>query len=387
MKTIGIITIHNSQNNYGGVLQCYALYYYLVSQGYPTEIIDLRRPNHPDFISSIRYRNMRSKYRISTIIKGYIKEIFHIRKLRNPNFRPTWNAEAGVKFDAFNSMMKLSVPYSYIPDIYKTPPYYDVYISGSDQLWNPEQPYCLEPYFLTFVKGNKCKKVSYATSIGISSLFENEKKLFAKWLLSYDNISVRESEGQKLLSSFVKKPIEKVPDPTMLLEPDFWTSLEVKPQFECPYILVFSLFREKSLLEKAISMAKEANMLVCVIDQNYPGNPISSVKIVNNAGPCDFIGLIHHASLVITDSFHCTDFSIITGTKNFYTYINPENKRGSRIIDLLKTFHLSGHLITDVNQLQNYKSISNICIDKDMTRAILISEQKIGRSFLKMAIG
>ena len=81
-----------------------------------------------------------------------------IRKLRNPNFHPTWNAEAGKKFDLFNTQVRLSIPYTYIPDLYKNPPQYDIYISGSDQLWNPEQPYCLEPYFLTFVKNKKALK-------------------------------------------------------------------------------------------------------------------------------------------------------------------------------------------------------------------------------------
>ena len=82
-------------------------------------------------------------------------------------------------------------------------------------------------------------------------------------------------------------------------------------------------------------------MKVVVIDQNYSGDLYDPVIVINNAGPCDFIGLIKQATLVLTDSFHCSVFSIITGTRNFYTYIAPNNKRGSRIVDLLELYRLT----------------------------------------------
>lgn len=48
---IGIITIHNSPN-YGACLQSFALYKFLEQQGYSTEIIDLHRPYHDDYVVS-----------------------------------------------------------------------------------------------------------------------------------------------------------------------------------------------------------------------------------------------------------------------------------------------------------------------------------------------
>jgi hypothetical protein len=386
VKSIGIITIQNSQNNYGGVLQCFALYEYLRQSGYDCEVIDLHRPNQADFIDSIKFRPMRQSYGWKAMIKGSIYEMLGIRKLRNPNFHPTWNAEAGKKFDLFNTQVRLSIPYTYIPDLYKNPPQYDIYISGSDQLWNPEQPYCLEPYFLTFVKNKKALKISYATSIGVTELQDNEKNKFRKWLSSYDAISVREPIACKMLKEITQREIERVPDPTFLLSPDMWINMATTPIVSSPYILVFSLFQEKSLLQKAVELAQEANMKVVVIDQNYLNSPHDSIIVVDNAGPCDFIGLIRQAALVLTDSFHCSVFSIITGTRNFYTYIAPNNQRGSRIIDLLKLYNLSDHLLSDIANLISYKSIENIKIDIQHTHYIMQQEQTIGRDFLNKSI-
>ena len=386
MKSIGIITIQNSQNNYGGVLQCFALYEYLRQLGYNCEVIDLHRPNQADFIDSTKFCPMRHSYSWKAKIKGRIYEILGIRRLHNPNFRPTWNAEAGKKFDSFNAQVRLSVPYTYIPDLYKKPPQYDIYISGSDQLWNPEQPYCLEPYFLTFVKNKKALKISYATSIGLIELQDNEKDKFYKWLSSYDAISVREPIACKMLKEITQREIERVPDPTILLSPDTWINMATAPIVPLPYILVFSLFKEKSLLQKAIELAQETNMKVVIIDQNYSYSPHDSITVVDNAGPCDFIGLIRQAALVLTDSFHCTVFAIITGTRNFYTYIAPNNQRGSRIIDLLKVYNLTDHLLSNVTDIISYKSIENIKIDTQQTCFIMQQEQTIGRLFLDKAI-
>ena len=311
MKTIGIITIQQSQNNYGGCLQCYALYEYLREQGYPCEVIDLSLPGRPDFIDSVHYRIMRTRYGIRSLVKGWIKELLGIRHLRNPNFKPSWNPVAGERFDEFNAQIHYSKKYSYIPDLYSNPPVYDIYISGSDQLWNPEQPYCVEPYFLTFVKDKKALKISYGTSIGVSELRPDEMRKFRKWLLSYDRISVREIEASDLLSSFVPKEICRVPDPTFLLDPDKWKELAIVPKEDRPYILVFTLYQEKSIIDKAVSLAQQSKRKVIVIDQNYVGEDTPYLKVEREAGPREFIGLIGNADLVLTDSFHCTVFSLI----------------------------------------------------------------------------
>lgn len=386
MKSIGIITIQNSQNNYGGSLQCFALYQYLNKQGYSVEVIDLHRPNNADYIDSIRFPNMRAHRGFRHLIKGWIKELLGIRKLHNSNFKPNWNLKAGERFMEFNSRVKMSLPYCFIPDLYQNPPLYDIYITGSDQLWNPEQPYCLEPYFLTFVKDKKALKISYGTSIGLTEISKKEKSKFKKWLSSYDSISVREQQACKLLESITNQEIHRVPDPTFLLDPDEWRQIAIKPQSEQDYILIFYLGYNKKIIEKGINIAKEMNLKLKVIEQNYPFPENPAVEVISDAGPCEFIGLIQHAKLVLTNSFHCTVFSIITGAHNFYTYIAPDSTRGSRIVDLLTTFQLSDHIIYSMDEIPSTIKLKDIKINIDSSYAIIKREQQIGQNFLLQSI-
>lgn len=84
-------------------------------------------------------------------------------------------------------------------------------------------------------------KISYASSIGISSLTNIEKNDFKKWLSSYNAISVREKQAQKMLNELLMgKNVFQVSDPTFLLDRDFWKNLAIVPDNREPYIL-FSL--------------------------------------------------------------------------------------------------------------------------------------------------
>lgn len=387
MKSIGIITIHNSKNNYGGVLQSFGLFEYLRSQGYAVEVIDLHRPNtHPDYVMSPRYTFMRFHVSLVQYAKARILEILGKRHLFDPKVGSNWNPDAVKKFNDFNDRIKLSRPYTYIPDLYKNPPKYDAYISGSDQLWNPTQPYCLEPYFLTFVKDSKALKLSYGTSIGITDLFDQEKKQFKKWLSSYDVISVREQQATDLLREITDRDITRVPDPTFLLDPEQWISIAEGQSKHEKYILVFSLGKNYEIVKKAIQLAESFSCKVKVIDQNYAFPLHDNVEPVTDAGPLDFIGLIRDAYLVLTDSFHCTVFSLITGTRNFYTYISPDSDRGSRIVDLLKVYGLENHIVNYLSDIPGDRTLSDEEIHTAKTYSIMKRERQSGRTFLKDAL-
>lgn len=347
MKKVGIITIHNSPN-YGACLQSYALYRYIQQQGNDVEIIDLHRPfAYEDYIPSKKYVSCRSvKRSLLSKIKGNVKRFIGV-KTKSPSL---YSPSAIKKFDEFNSVIKLSKPYRGIDELYANPPLYDLYISGSDQLWNPTQAYCLEPYFLTFVPNGQGKKISYATSVGITDLRDNEKKDFAKWLNLYDDISVREYQAQSLLQGLLAdKKVNQVADPTFLLDSKEWKNMAVKPK-QSKYILMFTLQHRPEILEYCLQLSKQSGLPLIELGQVQPDVLDGSYTAVKDAGPREFLGYIENAELVITDSFHCTVFSLIMGANNFYTYIAPTNQRGSRIIDLLNTYQIIEHLLSpDLN--------------------------------------
>lgn len=378
MKKVGIITIHNSPN-YGACLQSYALYRYIQQQGNDVEIIDLHRPfAYEDYIPSKKYVCSRPvKRSLLSKLKGNVKSLIGI-KTKNPSL---YSPLAIKKFDEFNSIIKLSKPYRGIDELYANPPLYDLYISGSDQLWNPTQAYCLEPYFLTFVPNGQGKKISYATSVGITDLRDNEKKDFAKWLNLYDDISVREYQAQSLLQGLLAdKKVNQVADPTFLLDPKDWKDMAVRPK-QSKYILMFTLQHRPEILEYCLQLSKQSGLPLIELGQVQPDVLDGSYTAVKDAGPKEFLGYIENAELVITDSFHCTVFSLIMGANNFYTYIAPTNQRGSRIIDLLEAYNLKKHLLP-ISLNSSFDTLMFETINKNVVSGIMKNERDRSRLFI-----
>ena len=384
---IGIITIHNSPN-YGACLQSFALYKFLEQHGYSTEIIDLHRPYYDDYVFSKKYKpyshNVKSvKRKLFDWLKKILMSERDIPQIKDKET----NIISESKFHDFNSQIRLSKPFRGIDELYRNPPEYDVYITGSDQVWNPTQNYCLEPYFLTFVKNEKALKISYASSIGIEQLLHKEKKDFKRWLSSYNSISVREKTAQRVLSEFVNKNIKVVADPTFLLELDYWKNIAQQANLtEKKYILLFSLSINKEMIDYAMTLSKESGKELIVLHQKLTKEYAKGkFHVVNNAGPIEFLGYIANADFVLTDSFHCTVFSLILGVDNFYTYISPFNNRGSRIVDLLAKFEMNNHIL-DGELNKSYQELDSSKVNKLNVEHCFIKEQTEARKYLEKAI-
>ena len=378
---IGIITIHKSPN-YGACLQAYALWKYIEQQGHDCEIIDLYRPYQDEYVPSKRFKPMRQNTSFVSRCKQTIKKMLGIKKRK---VEKLFSDNAKLKFDEFNSQIKYSRAYKGIDELYANPPIYDLYVSGSDQLWNPTQPYCLEPYFLTFVS-NGGRKISYATSIGITDLTDEETRKFKDWLSSYDAISVRELQAKKLLESFITDHvISQVPDPTFLLGVEDWKKLAVNPDINGKYILLFTLQWSPVLVEYCKRLSAESGLQLVVLTQIQPQNTDEGYIPVTDAGPKEFIGYIANAEMVITNSFHCTVFSIITGTNNFYTYIAPSNMRGSRITDLLDIFEIKGHLLPQSLSL-GYAELAKCKIEHEQIKEKMFAIRQQGMTFINKYI-
>lgn len=380
MKHIGIITIHKSPN-YGACLQSYALYEYLRQCGQDVEIVDLHRPTHADYVESRRFTPFIHRFetpvqRIRRVIKtllGWDKRrgnrCVHERKCPPPPSTLSL-------FESFNDKIRYTRPFNSIDELYANPPEFDTYITGSDQVWNPTQAYCIEPYFLTFVKQGR--KISYASSIGIEKLTSKEQRKFKKWLSSYDKISVRESSAKFFLSSLTGKEVACVADPTFLLDRDSWRELAESPD-ESDYILVFTLGYEEHIVEYALRLASESGKKLVVLGIEQP---ITDRYIaVREATVQQWLGYVANADMVITDSFHCTVFSIILNTRRFFTYISPWSDRGSRITNLLKLYGLENNLL-DVTLTQPYEVLEKIATDKDKIKKVFDFEQSRSRAFL-----
>lgn len=368
-KKVGIITIHKSPN-YGACLQSYALWKYISILGYDCEIIDLLRPTNKGYKWSRKYLPFRKKVRIG---ERFIQRVNLFFSKKHEKLTPFLQQQ----FDAFNQQIKYSNSYKGIDDLYANPPQYDIYITGSDQVWNPQHGFSIEPYFLTFVKDKKAKKIAYASSIGLEKVRENEQVCFQKWLSSYDAIGVRENTAVELLSPLVDGRITQVLDPTFLLDISHWQSIAQKPQCE-DYIFAFLLLFNAEFIDYLLKISKESRKKLILFSKAIE-KPVEGAIVVNEGSISDFLGYFQHASLSFTDSFHGTVFSILMGSQNFYSYIgNPQ--RGTRIFSLLNLFGLSSHILSFE---KSYVDLINNSIDREKLMSVLLEEQEKSRQFLK----
>lgn len=381
MKSVGIITIHHSIN-YGASLQSFALFQFLKEKGIDVKVIDLYRPVYKGYVKSKRYvPYFPKKKTLIQNVKDFIRPLL-----------PSKHSEAEIGFDMamkkfaeFNSMVTLTQAYKSIDSLYDNPPLCDTYISGSDQIWNPTQPYCLEPYFLTFApKGTR--RISYASSIGLKTLPDKVKTDFTQWLNQYDAISIREKQGKKILEELIDKDIVQMPDPTFLLSREQWMQQAILPKTQDKYICLFCLKVYEGLYRLADKMAKEMGIKLIVLGHFKRELPEDiKCEYIRDAGPREYLGYIAKASCVLTDSFHGTVFSILMGARNFYSYRPNENpaalNRFSRIEDLLDTFHISDHIVSNTNNATATELFNNV-VDKDSIMDIMTKESQRGQQFL-----
>lgn len=371
---IGIITIQKSPN-YGGSLQSFALFQFLKNKGYECEVIDLLRPINPGYIESSKYSSLRPA---QVGIKQRIKNFLGFKK---PNVQAKYSDEFNAKMDTFNKRINFTVPYKSVDLLYSNCSEYDIYLTGSDQVWNPTMQFSIEPYFLTFAP-NGARKISYGSSLGITNLRENEKVLFAKWLSDYENISVREQTAVEVLRSFVNKKINRVLDPTFLLNKEEWLSI-CKPPKKKGYLLFFSLTFHEDFINYGLELSRQSGLELIYLCRKQPDTN-KEYKIVRDASPEEFLGYIKNAECVITDSFHATVFSIQLGTSNFFSYIPKTAKRGSRITDVLSLLGIENHVLDDYSA--TWEDLSNRKLKHDDISIRVNEEAEKSRNYLLESI-
>lgn len=369
---IGIITVQRAPN-YGAQLQCYALYKFLKDMGHDVEIIDLLRPYHKDFNNNTKYKPFQSiswQKRLYRWIKSKVKWLIsnkYRKHLKNEHlFSLKYSSEyiqLNEKFARFESRMKYSETYHSLEELNTNTPYYDAYLTGSDQLWNPTQPYCVEPYFLTFVR-NGSIKMSYATSVGLADLPNPIKNQYKEWLKSFKWISVREQSAVSILRGIGLTNVERHIDPTFLVKAEEWMQMAIKPEID-NYLFYFSISQNPHKLLSALKLAKQNNLKLVYRKKTYKQelNDTNALGLID-ISPEEWLGLILYSNYVITDSFHGTAFSIIF-RKNFNSFILNGSKRGSRIVDLLELLGLNNRLCNnDFSHFQmtqvDYKGVCEV---------------------------
>lgn len=360
---IKTITCHNVFN-FGASLQAFALMNYLTSLGHNVEIIDYM----PSYI--------RKNLGLFAIGPKYKRNIFialafycYVVPIRIMQYK------ARRKFKLFlDEYLHLTKRYNSFKELNEMPPLADVYFCGSDQIWNTNINNGLDPAFYLGFCPYKSTKASYAASFSISEIPQEHHEFVKDMLNNLDFISVRERTGLEICKDFGFRNAKIVCDPVFLIDKSQWLSMVYKPKYE-NYIFVYDQENSSSIRNLALALSKQKGMKIVALKNLYPMRWADFQE--KNAGPIDFISLIANADIVISNSFHCTAFSIIL-ERQFFVINRTHQKVNSRMKDLLSLFRISNRMINDFEEIKN----GFIQINYENIKPILNEIKKQSKAFI-----
>jgi hypothetical protein len=366
IKKIGIVTFH-CVTNYGAVLQAFALFDTLnKDNNIDVEIIDFR-PS--EVTKNYEVKLFKLNKNIVNILTNFITYFIRKSKLRKfITFEKEFLKLSDFKIKQFNN--------------------YDILITGSDQVWNPNISK-QKPYYLN-LEGNNAKKISYAASIGKDNINQEEKNLLQIYLNKIDTFSVREDSAVQIAKSlFPNKDVTQVLDPVFLKTAEEWMKIFLhKPIYE-DYILVYVMEFNSNLIllakklssetkNKILFISPNASIKTLIKSFNLPG------KVLFGTGPLEYLNLIYNANYICTNSFHGTAFSIIF-QKKFITV--PHSSRNTRLKSILTALDIVSQEVNS-NKVLNKKNITELFdydLEKVSTKLNLLRDDSL--KFLEKAIG
>ena len=365
MKKIGILTYHRVFN-FGSLLQTYALQNYLERKNCDVEVIDY-------YPSRLRKKEL----------------LFHINpKWRRPIFKLIVHLIPAVAtrllgyhmMNTFlNKYIKLtSQQYETIDDLIKNTPKEDIYLNGSDQIWNVETANgeVDRVLFMDFLD-NDSIRAAYAGSFGKDDFSDESLKEIKKYLDKYSAISVREKSGVSILEKIGIKESRWVLDPTFLLRTTDWDKIAGKIKLPNKYLLVYNLNRNPRISQIAMKIATKKNLKIVNMAQSLTF--VKGAKNILYPTPNTFITMFKNAEYVVTDSFHGTAFSI-NFEKQFVCI--PAPRFNARLESILELINESDRLL-----LTDDISIVDREINYNIVSSIIEEERKIADKFIDKIVG
>lgn len=344
--------------NYGASLQAYALQHFLKLQGHDTAIIRFE-PEYLMRYYAFWYVNPDSRLNANPITRM----VYRVMKWGQ---RRTTLKRKRV-FDYFNHQILTETEQKWYSseELMHNPPKADLYLCGSDQIWNVLYEAGRDPvFYLEFVKEGK--KASYAASFSFLDLPKEHFVRIQNSLQKFDAVSVREWQGKELIEKMRMKATW-VLDPVFLLSVSDWNVLierkdiySYEPrQLTDKYLLIYDFEGNDKLKRFAMEYAKIHSLKIYAITDRFP--LLYADKNFKNAGPVDFIRMIKECECFISNSFHGTAFSIIYH-KPFFVFNREKAKVNSRMQSLLQLFGLEDRIVVD--EKENFNSIDWERIDE-----------------------
>ncbi len=325
-KSVGIMTFHWAAN-YGAVLQAWALQDYLMSLGVAAELIDY-------------------------VPQGYKASLGRCFKAKRPSriiaYFQEYRKEKYLEMFRKKHLYRTSACYTAKEQLVSNPPQFDLYISGSDQIWNPYytmkgQKGVTLSYYLDFAPVG-AKRISFSSSFGLSHIPDEMKELIAPELRKFGKISVREKTGVDILMS-MGISASLTADPTLLLSADSYKGFISKKEKKRELFFYCLHGQRKDAIRTVRAYAESENLTLTE----------DCCKGIE-----DWLQQIHEAEFVITNSFHGVVFCILFHVP-FVAFEKKEKgmEMGGRLTTLLRSIGLEEHFCSLdklAAQLQNLKN-------------------------------
>ena len=349
---IGILTFHYTNCNYGGILQTFSIYKLIESLGYDSYIV-----NYPPKVNTLRKK-------MAARIEAFLG--FEFEKFRREHIsRILHETTEKEDLEKLNELL-------------------DGFIVGSDQVWRyRSDSEVMFTYFLNFVNDDKLK-IAYAASFGVDfwEAGEQTTNQVKKLVQRFHAVSVREESGIKICKE--KFGIESINllDPTFVLDKKYFHELADKKPLKKQKLgfIAYMLLDDAKQTEqyfKDYAKRQKLNFIRIKGKNIYPKKNFYLFKSVSK-----WLSYIKKAELVVTDSFHCTVFSILFRKK--FICIANKHRGVTRLENLLKLIHLENRLIFDISGLN--ESLLEAGIDYQNVENLLSEEKNKSISFLKNAL-
>lgn len=367
MSKVLIVTMHRG-NNYGSALQIYALSEAIKSMDCDPVVLD--------YIPERIKLSKNVCLQLKAIIGGGKSIRSRYSALRGLIILLTYN-RCFSRF--FRKNLRMTRPFYSSEEIQRHLPVVDVYMTGSDQVWNSYHNHGIDSvFFLKFAPDDK-PKVSYAASFGKGSLDEWEISDTKAYLQRYSRISVREQSAVEILHSLGING-EEVLDPTFLFNKEEWLSRSVDHRGKEKYVLIYSVEPDKqSAIDIARTIADRLGVKVYMVEwgrKPYPGVD----KMVSLVDPLELIDYFAKAEFVVASSFHGTALSLNLNKP----FISLAPKRfNSRVASILSHVGLTGRLVTP-ESLNVDKAL--IPIDYERVNKVIALRRTESKRFLKKAL-
>ena len=343
MKKTGIFN-HWNVNNYGALFLAYALEAKMLELGYDVETIDYL----PDEVARPWKVSMVSKIGpVQYLLRlGYFS-VFVLPRYRSfRNFRKRLHISAKRYTDAT------------FPEAAGD---YDKLIAGGDQLWNCKINYFNENNFLPFMK-EKERKLVYAASLAQDQMRKGFEDRFRELADGFGYITTREETGTRIIEQLTDRSAPRVADPAFLLTAEEWGQLAQPPRLRKPYVFVYQVQSDVSVVEHAQRLAKEKGLEIVYCP--FPLRKQIRCRRYPYMSPERWLGYMMQAEYVVTDAYHGLVFAIIFH-KQFSVEISDYGKdTHSRITDLLKRLELTDRLLQPGRPLDIDRDIAYDAVDR-----------------------